>query len=1024
MHLLHLVLRLWNRSKALVLFALVSSFSALWTELPAQAIIIDHNCTNLSAIPENYIHLAKQNLCIAYGHTSHGSQITTGMTGLANWKGSLYAWNGSGSNGALRLIDYYGNFGGLGANDLGSPNRTAWASATRTYLAANPHVNVIIWSWCGQVDGTQADIQQYLDLMDGLEDDFPNVKFVYMTGHLNGGGAAGNVNLRNNQIRAYCQANGKILYDFADIESYDPDGSQNYMDLLANDQCYYDSDEDGSRDRNWAIDWQDAHDLGVDWYSCSSAHSQPLNANRKAYAAWHLWARLAGWSGQTGLDTIPPTVPDGLSGEVLSATEVSLSWNASTDNVGVAGYRVFRNGVSLGTTASTAYIDSGLQPTTSYNYSVSAYDSTGNESVICAPVTITTSAASGGVSGLQVSHHGGQTVLTWNEVPEVASVIPETMTVGEVKAMRTAMNGIRYRIYRSNSQINSVAGRTPVKEVSVLRGWNSELYGMDNNQATNGVAYRFVVEADVNGVPGVPVARDVAVFAMNPPSAGTGYYAVTVVRDGVEDTSLSSANRLSVQETVGQGEPILQRVVEVEDHHYTEGISRHYYYTRWECPPHSSIIDRPIDYRVAVPPHYNPQNPMPVLLSDHGWGGNLSSLSWWMNFESGSILVSTNQEPYDWWTGYHELRGIVSPSQSAWSQGVVRPYTQRRINAFYDWVCDHWNVDRSRAIWCGVSMGGSGSIMHGIRNPDRVAWVNSWVGVHVPAESPTFRSSYEGSYGQLGWNILFEDGITPAFSWFDDDWYLRNHLADETPFISFSNGKNDSGIGWSQAVKFLRALQDTKRPFTFDFGMSGHNQRALNPPNIDGVRSESVNPIDIRTCDSLPAFNNCSLDDDPGNGDPADGDESGQINAYLYWDTRNIVSYGSEWEMTIGLVQTAPSDSCTVSLTPRRANDFLVSAGESCSWTNTDIASGQVIQQGTVQADPSGLVTIDNLIVNQITRSGGGNRIRIVAGEIPNASPVLAPIGNRSVQAGQTIQITVYASDADGDPLQLSATGE
>lgn len=321
-------------------------------------------------------------------------------------------------------------------------------------------------------------------------------------------------------------------------------------------------------------------------------------------------------------------------------------------------------------------------------------------------------------------------------------------------------------------------------------------------------------------------------------------------------------------------------------------------------------------------------------------------------------------------------------------------------------------------------MGGSGSIMHGIRNPDRVAWVNSWVGVHVPAESPTFRSSYEGSYGQLGWNILYEDGITPAFSWFDDDWYLRNHLTDETPFISFSNGKNDSAIGWSQAVKFLRALQDTKRPFTFDFGMSGHNQRALNPPNIDGVRSESVNPIDIRTCDSLPAFNNCSLDDDPGNGDPADGDESGQINAYLYWETRNIVSYGSEWEMTIGLVQTAPSDSCTVSLTPRRANDFLVSAGESCSWTNTDIASGQVIQQGTVQADPSGLVTIDNLIVNQITRSGGGNRIRIVSGAVPNHPPVLAPVGSRSVQAGQQIQFTVEASDADGNPLQLSATGE
>jgi hypothetical protein len=118
--------------------------------------------------------------------------------------------------------------------------------------------------------------------------------------------------------------------------------------------------------------------------------------------------------------------------------------------------------------------------------------------------------------------------------------------------------------------------------------------------------------------------------------------------------------------------------------------------------------------------------------------------------------------------------------------------------------------------------------MYGIRNPDRIAWVYSWVGVHVPAESPTFRSSYQGVYGQLEWQIKYEDGVTPAFSFYDDDWYLRNHISDDTPFITFSNGKNDSGIGWSQAVKFVNALQDTKRPHIFYWGMGGHNQRTLN----------------------------------------------------------------------------------------------------------------------------------------------------------------------------------------------------
>lgn len=259
------------------------------------AVIVNHTSIDIDDIPSTWIDRAKLTLHIAYGHTSHGSQLTTGMTGLVGFKGTQYSYNNGGSGGALELRDYNGDFGGLGiANDLGNPNRTAWESATRTYLDRNPTINVIVWSWCGQVDGTPSEIQQYLDLMDGLEDDFPNVRFVHMTGHTDGAPLTGNVPNRNKQIRDYCVANNKILYDFADIESHDPDGDY-FGDKLVNDACDYDSNGDGTRDSNWAIIWQTAHP--GEWYDCASAHSQPLNANLKAYAAWHLWARLAGWDG-------------------------------------------------------------------------------------------------------------------------------------------------------------------------------------------------------------------------------------------------------------------------------------------------------------------------------------------------------------------------------------------------------------------------------------------------------------------------------------------------------------------------------------------------------------------------------------------------------------------------------------------------------------------------------------------------------------------------------------------------------
>ncbi len=264
--------------------------------------IIDHTCTDITQIPESAINQAKADLHIGYGHTSHGSQITTGMTGLvafANGGGKglslqtdIFAWNRGGTGGALDLREGDGYGSGDLDHDCGYyPN---WVNETEAYLdnPDNNEINIIIWSWCGQAAGYSeaAMLSQYLEPMTQLENDYPNVTFVYMTCHLDGSGETGNLNLRNQQIRDYCSAHEKILYDFADIESYDPDGQTNYMPLYCDDACNYTGG-------NWAIDWQNSHTEGVDWYNCSAAHSQPLNGNQKAYTAWWLWARLAGWNG-------------------------------------------------------------------------------------------------------------------------------------------------------------------------------------------------------------------------------------------------------------------------------------------------------------------------------------------------------------------------------------------------------------------------------------------------------------------------------------------------------------------------------------------------------------------------------------------------------------------------------------------------------------------------------------------------------------------------------------------------------
>ena len=227
----------------------------------------------------------------------------------------LYNWSSSGNEGTLHLAEPF-------SGDLGNPDRTTWAASTATYLDSHPECNVIIWSWCGQAStASEVDINTYLDLMNDLEGNYPDVKFVYMTGHTDGSGLEGNLHIRNNQIRDYCNTNNKILYDFEDIELYDPDGNY-FGDKYVNDNCDWNN---GTHSGNWALDWQEANP--EEWYDCYADHSQALNGNMKAYSAWWLWARLAGWDDNNA--TIPTDPTASLLGDT-SYTSMTLVFGIAT----------------------------------------------------------------------------------------------------------------------------------------------------------------------------------------------------------------------------------------------------------------------------------------------------------------------------------------------------------------------------------------------------------------------------------------------------------------------------------------------------------------------------------------------------------------------------------------------------------------------------------------------------------------------------------------------------------------------
>lgn len=129
----------------------------------------------------------------------------------------------------------------------------------------------------------------------------------------------------------------------------------------------------------------------------------------------------------TTTDVSPPTIPSGLTASAVSTSQINLSWSASTDDVGVTAYRVFRDSVFIATSTLTSHSDIGLSASTLYTYTVSAVDASFNDSgeslsasaTTLSPSTPTTPSPGGGViSSLRIINTNVSTsesgaVLTW-----------------------------------------------------------------------------------------------------------------------------------------------------------------------------------------------------------------------------------------------------------------------------------------------------------------------------------------------------------------------------------------------------------------------------------------------------------------------------------------------------------------------------------------------------------------------------------------------------------------------------------
>lgn len=551
------------------------------------------------------------------------------------------------------------------------------------------------------------------------------------------------------------------------------------------------------------------------------------------------------------------------------------------------------------------------------------------------------------VADLRAISRAGQVFLTFREIEDLSEGKDDYSwgaLIKKAKGYNPEMlvpndepREVRYRVYRSRQPITSksIGEAELLAEVvpgsrfntrQVRRIWTGEQTPSLLDEKF--VAVRLAVED------GKPLPSGIGKYVHTVTSGGRGYYAVVAAINGVENT-LDVPCVGPVEEKVAPPEPVMYKEVvsEVRDRDKKLQYVQRWY--NWHVGPPLSHI--PLCYDVVV--GFCPERlkkPAPLYIHrGHSWIIEPEPVN--PRLTDGLDLAHCSDSPNAFWMGINAAcQTLMGVEQGQW-----QPFPQRRQEALIEWLDRQCGVDRDRIV---AALGAWG--MMEFTKPDIYAWLHGW---GMPEVTKGFQA-WQRACGVWGGVEAYANRPNEENPFWVQDCtrYILENPAKETPFfdIHMGWGAHFTEMGWPPWPRFLRAMIETKRPFAFRWA----------------VRSEK-RPA-VRRDQSVPAFGNCSLDDNPGVGDLNNGETfSAQLNGYLNWDSESIVDEAGRWEMTVWLDDSAPLPSCTVDLTPRKCQKFRAKPGETFRWSNA--AGDNEVRSGAATADNWGLVTLPGLQVSK-----------------------------------------------------------